>query len=128
VGLLGLVTVTDAAPLLRPQVVEVDEAFKTTPLDAVTVMLAIEAQLFASLTVTVYTPEARFEIDGLVDEVLQIYEYGLCPPLTDTCAEPLLRPQVVLVWLGVTVGPPVELTWTDAVAVQPPDAAVTVTV
>jgi hypothetical protein len=51
--------VTDALPLLSPQVVGVALTLSDTPVDAATVTVDIDAQPLTSFTVTVYVPEAR---------------------------------------------------------------------
>lgn len=48
-----MATVTDAVPLVRPHVVDVDDGVSDTGLDAPTVTLAIDAHPLASFTVTV---------------------------------------------------------------------------
>jgi hypothetical protein len=58
VGLTGLVTVTDAVPLLFPQVVAVEAGVSVTPVDDATDMLAVALHPLL-FTVTVYVPDAR---------------------------------------------------------------------
>lgn len=51
-------TETDAVPLLRPQVVDVDEGVSDGAVDAATDAVAVAEQP-ALCTVTVYVPDAR---------------------------------------------------------------------
>jgi hypothetical protein len=80
VGLLGLPTAMDAAPLLSPQVVAVDEGVNAGALDAVTVTLDVEAHPWTSFTVTVYVPAARPVIAESVAALLHRYVNGAVPP------------------------------------------------
>ena len=119
--------VTDAPPLLSPQVVGVALVVSVTPVDAATVTLDIDAQPLTSFTVTVYVPDARpVLIESVAELPLHRYVNGPLPLVTMACADPLLFPQVVATDVDDTVGPPTELTDALAVAEQPLLCTVTV--
>jgi hypothetical protein len=96
VGLTGLVIVTVAVPLLRPQVVAVELVVSDTPVDAVTETLAV-AEHPLLVAVTEYVPDGRPVMLAVVPwPPLHIY-VGLTGLVIVAVAVPLLRPQVVAV-------------------------------
>ena len=72
-GLVPLLTVTVAVPLLWLQLAAVEVIFKTRPLLAAMLTLAIDSQPLLSSTVMPNVPEARFEIDEVEPPLLQLY-------------------------------------------------------
>ena len=56
------------------------------------VMLAVDAQLFRSITITVYVPATNPVMLAVVAELLQAKMYGAVPPAPLAVADPLLPP------------------------------------
>jgi len=125
VGLLGLLTVTVAEPLLPPHDVVTDDVLSDGALDAATDTLAV-AEHPLLLTVTVYVPDATLLMLAVVPAPpLQLY-VGLTGLVMVTDAPPLLSPQDVAVAPVLSDTPVDEATDTLAVAEHPLLLTVTV--
>ena len=100
-----------------------------TAAGSVIVTDAVEEQLLASVTVTVYIPEPSEEAVALLPpEGAQVYENGPVPPETADVAEPFADPkqETFVVVTIVTLGDPAFEILTVAVVLQL-NASVTVT-
>jgi hypothetical protein len=95
------VTLIEPLPPAQPGFTAV--AVAVNCVGCVTTAVAVEEQLFASRTVTVYVPATRLLALAALDPFDQAYVYTPVPPVAFTVTLPLLPPkQLTAVALGVS--------------------------
>ena len=90
---------------------------------------AVPEQPLASCTVTLYVPALRLTAESTVLTLGdQVYVYGEVPPVTVTCADPVLPPKQFTSFFtpADTENPDEEMTVADVVVVQPLESVIVI--